>query len=83
MPITLKKFPISRKMENFVILFNVSLFSEIQFFLMYRMVTTGTMMLMTKQHTPYTIMKEMAYSVRFRRTFAEVITFVEASAHEF
>ena len=63
MPIILKKFPIRRNRENFVILFNVSLFSEIQFFLMYRTVTIGTIMLIRKQHTPYTMMKEMAYSM--------------------
>ena len=63
MPIILKKFPIRRKIENFVILFNVSLFSEILFFLMYRVVTMGTIILMRKQHTPYMMMKEMAYSM--------------------
>ena len=61
MPIILKKFPTRRNTENLFILFKVSLFSEIQFFLMYCTVIIGTMMLMTKQHTPYTNMKKKEF----------------------
>ena len=53
MPKIFKKFPMRRMTVNLAKPLSVSLLSDILFFLMYRIVNMGKIMLRPKQHSPY------------------------------